>query len=304
MEYVIADTVPETCLHITAGKEYAFQRTTMEIGVITIDNGCDILIRPAACAFLAGGAWRVANDNNIMVPGMGAHGVPVANESPAPDVRPGLGGMTGDQWESAQLARRVGGGILAGLYARNALDDVSPTRRKGDFVQTFTGRKFWPLDPRADELNIVDIAHSLSMQCRYAGHCERFYSVAEHCVLIARHLSCKHGSKRMALSGLLHDASEAYLVDLPRPVKNNMPDYRRYEDALLAVIADKYGLTFDSYVHEADSCIMADEIEQNMRPMDWHEDHIAPLGVTLRFWSPAEAEREFLIAFREFGGLS
>ena len=78
---------------------------------------------------------------------------------------------------------------------------ASAPARKGNWMQTFTGRQFWPADPRADEIDIRDIAHALSMQCRYAGHCTQFYSVAEHCVLLANAIP------EQKLWALLHDAS-------------------------------------------------------------------------------------------------
>ncbi|WP_181168649.1 MULTISPECIES: hypothetical protein [unclassified Mesorhizobium] len=171
------------------------------------------------------------------------------------------------------------------------------TARRGDFMQTFTARQFWPLDARNDEVHIEDIAHSLSLQCRYAGHCKQFYSVAEHSVLIANWIWW-HGSAADALCGLLHDATEAYLVDMPRPVKRSLHEYRLHEAALWKVIAARYGLpgVMPDVVHEADNRIIADELV-NMAPMAWHAKHDDPLGVELQFWSPAEAEANFLATF-------
>ncbi|TPM59363.1 hypothetical protein FJ959_08740 [Mesorhizobium sp. B2-2-4] len=161
-------------------------------------------------------------------------------------------------------------------------------------MQTYTARHFHPLDARPDEVHIEDIAHSLSLQCRYAGHCNRFYSVAEHSVLIANWIWW-HGSAADALAGLLHDATEAYLVDMPRPVKRSMHEYRLHEAALWKVIAKRFGLAEEmpALVHEADNRIISDELV-NMRPMDWHAKHNNPLGIELRFWSHQEAEAAFL----------
>lgn len=175
------------------------------------------------------------------------------------------------------------------------------TPRRGDFMQTFTGRQFWPLDARPEEVDVDDIAHSLSLQCRYAGHCLRFYSVAEHSVRVARWLRERGESAQTVLTGLLHDATEAYLVDIPRPVKRSMPDYNAHEAALWCDVAARFGLPrkMPAIVHEADNRIIADELV-NMRPMTWHAKHDSPLGVKLEFWSPEEAERQFLAAFFEF----
>ncbi|TIN83079.1 hypothetical protein [Mesorhizobium sp.] len=184
--------------------------------------------------------------------------------------------------------------IAVAFGAKSANDNDN---RRGAFMQTFSARQFWPLDARTAEVHLEDIAHSLSLQCRYAGHCLRFYSVAEHCVHIARWIWW-HSTPMNALIGLLHDATEAYLVDMPRPVKRSLHEYRLHEAALWKVIAARYGLPEEmpEIVHEADNRIIADELV-NMRPMAWHAKHNDPLGVSLEFWSPERAEREFLDVF-------
>lgn len=185
---------------------------------------------------------------------------------------------------------------LEQLAAREAVPVAPP--RKGEFMQTFTGRQFWPMDPRADEVHIEDIAHALSLQCRYAGHCLRFYSVAEHSIHIAWWLYRNVGPVS-ALQGLLHDASEAYLVDVPRPVKPHLAGYKDAEAKVQAVIMRRFGLpvTHNTAVKEADDRIIGDELV-NLRPMDWHARHNEPLGVTLAYWSPRDAELKFLAAFK------
>ncbi|WP_246638809.1 hypothetical protein [Rhizobium binae] len=178
----------------------------------------------------------------------------------------------------------------------NAASITGLQRRHGDFMQTATGRKFWPMSPRADEVFIEDIAHALSLQCRYAGHCLRFYSVAEHCVLMARHLRWE--GVDVALWALLHDSSEAYLVDVPRPVKPYLEGYKPAEAMVMAAICDRFSLEKEmpAVVHDADNRIIADEIV-NLVPMDWHGKHNEPLGVRLRYWSPEKAKEEFLATF-------
>lgn len=169
--------------------------------------------------------------------------------------------------------------------------------RQGDWMQTYTGRQFWPLDPEPAEIDILDIAHSLSMQCRYAGHCRNFYSVAEHCVLLSLAVEPEH-----AFWALMHDASEAYLVDIPRPVKPALVNYRNVEDRMMLAICARFGLAPDMprAVKEADNRILADEAAQNMSrpPVPW-ADTGAPLGVTLQFWTPAKAQDQFMARFRE-----
>ena len=161
-----------------------------------------------------------------------------------------------------------------------------------DWIQTYTGKAFTPMDPKASFVCIDDIAHSLSMQCRYAGHCNKFYSVAEHCVLMSRAVSDEN-----KLWALLHDASEAYLVDVPRPIKPHLIGYREIEAKVMAAVCERFQLPrmMPDEVHDADSAILRDECEQNMAepPMDWNLP-AKGLGVTLQFWSPALAKKEFL----------
>lgn len=176
---------------------------------------------------------------------------------------------------------------------------MNQVSRRGDWMQTFGGRQFWPLDPRSDEVFIGDIAHALAQQCRYGGHTRRFYSVAEHCVLLARALPATH-----RLWALLHDASEAYLVDVPRPVKGDLGGYREIERCVMRVICERFGLPWcmPDAVHAADNRILVDEFAQAMAPMPVPIETTAlagvePLGVTLRFWRPDEAEYWFLTEF-------
>ncbi|MBY3263901.1 hypothetical protein HFO15_19950 [Rhizobium laguerreae] len=164
-------------------------------------------------------------------------------------------------------------------------------------MQTATGRKFWALDPRADEVFIEDIAHSLSLQCRYAGHCLRFYSVAEHSVLMARKLRWE--GVDVALYALLHDAAEAYTVDVPRPLKRHLVGYKEAEAKVMAAIAERFGLAAEmpAVVHDADNRIIADELV-NLVPMEWHARYAGQqLGVELKYWSPEKAREEFMATF-------
>ncbi|MEO3386031.1 hypothetical protein [Mesorhizobium sp. CAU 1741] len=167
--------------------------------------------------------------------------------------------------------------------------------RTGEWMQTFSGGQFWPLDPRADEVNIVDIASALSMQCRYAGHVLQFYSVAEHSVHLANYMR-DPDEKRWAL---LHDASEAYLVDVPRPVKPYLEGYKAAETRVMEAVCLRYGLSpqMPRAVHEADNRIIADErcnLAACVAPWDYHEE---PLGVGLDFMPPWMAKRAFLDLF-------
>lgn len=170
-------------------------------------------------------------------------------------------------------------------------------------MHTFTGRRFWPLDPRPEDVCVEDIAHALALQTRFGGHCLRFYSVAEHCVHLAR-----AASPDAALWLLLHDGSEAYLSDMVRPLKRHMPEYRAIEDRVAWVVYEAFDLDpgmEPAEVKERDCRILIDERAQVMLSTGeaWHYGGATePLGVTLQFWTPEQAEREFLATFAELTG--
>jgi hypothetical protein len=172
------------------------------------------------------------------------------------------------------------------------------TRERGDWMQTYTGRAFYPTAPLAEDIDPLDIAHALSLLCRYGGHVNRFYSVAEHCVLMSHAVAPVN-----ALWALLHDATEAYLVDIPRPLKSSLPEYRRIEDRLAVVIAEVFGLPpiCPGEVKLADARILLDERAALMAspPQPWAVDRLLPLGVEIHGWSPVEAEERFLARLAE-----
>lgn len=177
---------------------------------------------------------------------------------------------------------------------------VDTGTRRGSWMQTFTGGQFFPLDPRADEVDVRDIAHSLAMQCRYNGHTRVFYSVAEHCVLMSRVVS-----RENALWALLHDATEAYVGDMVRPLKRHMPHFCAVEDQVMLTIAEHFGIdaTMPPEVHRADTRILLNERAALFdKPAgDWGID-LEPLEVTIQAWSPAQAEQEYLLRFAELTG--
>lgn len=169
---------------------------------------------------------------------------------------------------------------------------MTQTIRAGDWLQTASGRQFWPLDPRPEDICIEDIAHALAHQCRYGGHASQFYSVAEHSILIAQHLPPEF--RRWAL---LHDAAEAYLVDVPRPIKPFLVGYAEMEARIMAAICARFGLetSMPPEVKAADRAILTDEMQQAMAPPPSPWSTVGkPLGARLQFWSPREARLTFI----------
>jgi len=166
-----------------------------------------------------------------------------------------------------------------------------------EWIQTYTGVPFWPLAPKMEDIRIEDIAHSLSMQCRFNGHCTTFYSVAEHSVRVSKIVPPEH-----ALWGLLHDAGEAYLTDLPRPVKSQMERFRDLEDIVLQKVMEKYGLSWPmpEPVHHADMVMLETERRDLMRPCTtpWSID-VEPLKDIIAPLSQQEAKELFLKRFQE-----
>lgn len=166
------------------------------------------------------------------------------------------------------------------------------------WINTYTGRQFWPLAPRVVDIDIEDIAHALSLQCRFTGHVHEFYSVAQHCCLVAERVP-----KEDQLWALLHDAPEAYLIDLARPVKRApaLQGYRDAEARLMAVIAERFGLVGDmpASVEDADTRMLMTEAHSLMTmhpqwlvdaPWQRYPDIIDP-------WTPQIAKARYLNRF-------
>lgn len=173
-------------------------------------------------------------------------------------------------------------------------------------VQTFTGRSFDIRVPMTRDIDIRDIAHQLAMTCRFRGATRVFYSVAEHSVRVALLLSCT-GARELAPAGLLHDASEAYLGDVPTPQKHTwaFAAFPTAEDRVQRVICAHFGVPREEpqLVRQADLRLLATEraalLAPALQPEIWG-DLPEPLpGPYDDFgWAPAEAESMFLSLFR------
>lgn len=109
-----------------------------------------------------------------------------------------------------------------------------------EYITTFSKIHFTPLTPQQEDILIEDIAHALSLMTRANGHFPEFYSVAQHCLDCASVALAEGRCDREVLACLLHDASEAYLSDITRPVKANLPEYHRIEKVLQDAIYEKY----------------------------------------------------------------
>ena len=173
---------------------------------------------------------------------------------------------------------------------------------RGDRIQTYTGKRFYPFDPRPEEIDILDIAHALSMQCRFGGHIKQFYSVAEHSVNACDLLE----DPRERMRALLHDGSEAFIADMVTPVKRFMPEYKSLENIIQSAIDNKFGVEDVPYenIKKADLQMLSTEAHQLMliAPVGW-QDMPKPLSTELICLAPSDAKILFLDRFNELTNL-
>lgn len=161
------------------------------------------------------------------------------------------------------------------------------------------------------DIDIVTVAHALSHLCRWGGHTKRFYSVAQHSVIVANLCCDPEDEPDLYRCALLHDATEAFLVDLPRPIKHAMPDYQRLEAAVWSVIATRFDLpqVMPPEVERADRQALRWEAESlfPQTPAIIREMGLPPMGDGTRWGTlirpepPEVAEGLFLSAFRALG---
>lgn len=167
------------------------------------------------------------------------------------------------------------------------------------FIGTYSGKRLHFLNPTPDEICIEDIAHALSMICRYGGHVSRFYSVAEHCCIIADLVEQEGKDSSEVLAALLHDASEAYVCDIPRPVKPYLENYKDIELVIEKSIQDKYKVTGKTdAINFYDYHICGEEVRQLfLETPEWVKIYKRLEGVKIKAWTPEQAKKEFLDRF-------
>lgn len=162
-----------------------------------------------------------------------------------------------------------------------------------DCIRTVSGKFVNVFEPEPDMICIEDIAHALSHMCRFGGHLPKFYSVAQHSLLCAEVAEPQH-----TLQALMHDAAEAYLLDIPSPIKNRLPEYKRIEDNLMQLIAEKYGFDYP----------LSDEVKKIDRQMlEYEYEHImlaTPVKTKtyyhpIEIFTPQQAKQLFIEKFNE-----
>jgi len=174
---------------------------------------------------------------------------------------------------------------------------LSTNEYDGNWISTLHVKNFHFLDPQPDEIDIRDIAHALSLTCRFGGHCMRFYSVAEHSIRVSQMV--EYPSR---LSALLHDASEAYIPDIPRPIKKHCENFVGIYKKIDSVLLYKFGATCADWgaIKKADNRMLITEAKAlgvyNSEWADLGEPYDIPISGF--GWSPRKAEQSFTSMFR------
>ena len=185
------------------------------------------------------------------------------------------------------------------------------------WIVTYTGKRFYPLAPRAEDVDIRDIAHALSLTCRFSGHTPWLYSVAQHSVLCATLVP-----QELRIHALLHDAAEAYLFDAARPIKgriyldasgnadtlDSLDDMVDVEETIDCAVYEALGIDnirADDWLHvlRADAEMLSAEADRFFSPREDWMLTAPPADVRIVQAEPAETERSFLRAFADYMGL-
>jgi len=165
------------------------------------------------------------------------------------------------------------------------------------YISTFRGNRFYPVDGRIECIDIEDIAHGLAFQCRFNGQTSEFYSVAQHSLIVAAIVP-----PHLYRAALLHDASEAYLGDVVKPLKGLLHGYKQIEDQLTTRIAEHFDVCFDDYsvIKVADLIALATE-KRDLMPNSteaWsYLSGITPLADKIDPMPPSQAKHCFLDAW-------
>lgn len=165
-----------------------------------------------------------------------------------------------------------------------------------EFITTATGRHFYFEDPQPDQIDIADIAYALSHTNRWGGHCYPALSVAQHSVMVADALLRCRATQLVQLQGLMHDSAEAYLGDVPTPIKSKLPEYSAMELLVTDVIFRKWGIPMpmDPQVHLMDVEMRKWEFRDLMLGEGMLPDGNHP---TYHVWTPLESEAAFVGRF-------
>lgn len=167
-------------------------------------------------------------------------------------------------------------------------------------IQTRSGKDFDLIEPSKNEFTVEDVAHALSNICRYCGHVSEFYSVAQHSVMVSKLVEPQY-----ALIGLLHDASEAFVGDVAKPLKELLPDYKQVEARIEEFVLSRFGIdphNIPASIKTADIIALVTEQRDLMHGPDaelMRKYKVAPLEEKIIPLPPKQAKDLFLERYRE-----
>ena len=173
----------------------------------------------------------------------------------------------------------------------------------GPYLQTVSGRFVNPFDPDPEQLDPADIARALANICRFGGHCRPFYSVAQHSVIVSELVEQRGGDLEDVFAALMHDAAEAYLGDMPHPIKHRSPlgaAFKEAEAHLESVLRTRFSIKADvPEIKRIDRALLATERRSvSGESWDWPElEGVEALDIELVAWPPDDAERAFTARF-------
>lgn len=171
--------------------------------------------------------------------------------------------------------------------------------KRTGWISTYSGNKFHIFNPKLNDIDVNDIAHCLSMLCRFNGHCQKFYSVANHSVLVSQIIDPQY-----ALEGLMHDATEAFIGDMVRPLKVWMQDFMDVEHKIERAIDRRFKLNSSKVckraIKVADNIALITEardlVNQENCLWEFGKD-ITPIKQKIVPWSQSKSEKKFLERF-------
>src|SRR5688500_14423841 len=185
-----------------------------------------------------------------------------------------------------------------------AMSDHGPPG-PGPYLQTISGRWVNPFDPDPSQLDAGDIARALANQCRFGGHSRVFYSVAQHSVIVSELVEQRGGDVENVFAALMHDAAEAYLGDMPHPLKHRSSlgtAFKAAEATLEQAIRDPFRVKPGvPQIKQADRALLATE-RRAFSAETWHWpelEGVEPLDLELTAWTPDEAAQAFAERFAE-----
>ncbi len=189
-------------------------------------------------------------------------------------------------------------------------DQLDPETSKDNHrrvsIATYSGVEFFPLDPKVEDIRLFDIAHALSMKCRYTGQCHQFFSVAQHSVMVSQILEAMKATVEEQYIGLMHDAQEAYLPDVASPIKGHIPGYREIEQKVEAVVAEAFNFKFPhpKIIKVADAESFRHEYRQIMPELSWWKgDPPRYSWGVIEEWTPLVGRERFIQRHRRLASM-